>query len=498
MKSSTRNLAIVAAIVVVLGGAVAALTLTGGQGAQTSSSESSSSSTINLVSKKTDDIVSMQVTNKKGSYTIVPKTSGVTTSTASTASGSSEAEYTVKELTGVPVDSSVVSNVVKMGYSLAASKNIGTVSDLSIYGLDNPQATVKINFKDNTTYNYKIGNVSPTDTTSYYMCAENSKNVYIVSIDSSMMENKYTFVQKTILSITPDTSTSSGSTSSGTASNDFTKIDLSGTNFPKSVSISKDATSTYVITAPSKFDVETTPLTTMTSALASLSASDVAEVNPDAATLKKYGLDKPSAIVSFTVNKKSYKLSAGAKKDSSRYVMLDGVNVIYLVTNDSVSSWADTSLYKLRSKFVCLPMITDVSGMTVTSGSDVNTFNITRTKDEKNSTEDSPAYTYALTGNSGKKLTFDPNFKGFYQTVIGICLVEESDKQPTGTPAITIEYKYYSGTKHTVQFYSAGDRRYTAVVDGVVSGLVKSSDVEAITANVKKMQNNEAFSSSAS
>lgn len=495
MKSSTRNLVIVGAVLVVLGGALTALTLTGNKGAGTSSSsESSSSNSINLVSKKTDDIVSMQVTNKKGSYTIVPKAGGVTTSTAaSSSSGSSsstETAYTVKELDGAPIDSSLVSSVVKLGYSLVASKNIGAVTDLSTYGLDNPQATVKISFKDNTTYNYNIGSVSPTDATAYYMCAENSKNVYIVSIDTTMLGDKLAFIPKSLLTITPDTSSSSGS-SSGSTSNDFTKISLSGTNFPKTVDVVKDSTGTLSITAPSKYSVDEDNLSSMQTSLATLAATEAVAIQPDAAALKNYGLDNPSAVVSFTVNKKNYKLMAGAKKDTGRYVMQEGVNVVYLVPNDSVSAWADTNLYKLRSKFVCLPLITDVSDMTVTSGSEVNTFKIARTKDEKNSTQDTPSYTYAVTGNGGKALTYDKNFKNYYQSVIAIQLIEDSDKQPTGTPAVTVEYKYYDGRKITVQFYSTGDRRYTAVVDGVVSGLVKASDVDPIIGNTKKMENNE-------
>jgi hypothetical protein len=435
----------------------------------------------------------MQVTNKKGSYTIVPQNSSVTTSSAATSSGSSSASavtYTVKELSGVPIDSTAVSGVVELGYSLGASKNVGTVTDLSVYGLETPQATVKVTFKDNTTYNYKIGNASASDTASYYMCAENSKNVYDVSINSSMLEDKLAFVKKSILAITPDASASSDSANSGSTANDFTQIMLSGTNFPKSVTIEKGKDNNYAITAPSRLDLDSTPFSNVTTALATLSATEVAAIQPDAAALKKYGLDNPSAVASFTVNKKSYKVLAGAKSSSNRYVMLDGVNVVYLVTNDSVTAWADTNLFKLRDKFVCIPAISNVASMTVTSGSDVNTFNISRTKDTAASSGSTTAYKYEVTGNGGKKLTYDQNFKNYYQAVIQTTLLEDSNKKPTGTPAVTIAYKLYDGTSKTVEYYSTADRRYTAVVNGVVSGLVKSADVEAIVTNTKTMQNN--------
>jgi pterin-4a-carbinolamine dehydratase len=223
--------------------------------------------------------------------------------------------------------------------------------------------------------------------------------------------------------------------------------------------------------------------------LETVTATSAASIKPDAAALKKYGFDKPSAVIKFTVNGKSYKLTAGAKNGANRYVMLEGTDVIYITTNASVDAWADASYFTLRSKFVLLPLITDVSGMTVTSGSEVNTFAIARTKDEKKSTEDTPAYTYTVTGNNGKKLTYDKNFKNYYQTVISATLLEDYSKKPSGTPAATIEYKYFDGSKHIVQFYNAADRRFAAVVDGIVCGLVKSTDVDTIISNTKLMEN---------
>ena len=236
MKSSTRNIIVVGAVAVVLGGAVFALNKTGGGSSSGSSSTASSEAAIQLISKSSDNVASMKVTNKKGSYTLVPLPSGsLGTSTSSASSGaSSSVTYTVQELNGCPVNTGETGSAVQNGFSLSATKNLGKVSSLADYGLKNPQATIEVTFKDGTTYGYKIGNVTATDSSAYYMCGLESDNVYVVSVDAGLLEDANYFVTKDMLTISASSS-STTSTDSSSSANDFTKISLSGKNFPKGV-----------------------------------------------------------------------------------------------------------------------------------------------------------------------------------------------------------------------------------------------------------------------
>lgn len=126
MKTGTRNLIVVAGCIVVLGGVTAALLLTGNKEAATASS-AVSTGTIELVSKTSEDIVSMAVTNQKGSYTLLPMAAAVSSSaasgTASTASGTASAiTYEIKGLKGVPINTEATGQVVQNGFSLNATK----------------------------------------------------------------------------------------------------------------------------------------------------------------------------------------------------------------------------------------------------------------------------------------------------------------------------------------------------------------------------------------
>lgn len=476
MKKSTRNLIIVAVCVAALGGTAAALSLSGGGG---SSSSSSSAANIELISKKSEDISSMQVENQKGSYTLIPVTANKLSQSSGSSSGSPEATYTVKELAGIPVNTSETASVVKNGFSLAATRNIGTVSSLGDYGLQNPKATVKVTFKDGSTFNYKIGNTTATDTSAYYMCGLDSNTVYIVAVDSGILEDAKYFVNKEILSI-----------SSSDGNNDFTNIKLSGTNYPQAVQIAKKG-SGLKITSPAEYNMDFSKLSSLQSELAGLTAQTVEAVNPNAETLAKYGLDKPCAVCEFTVNKGNYKLIAG-KKDNNYYVMPGSANIVYGVTQNSVGAWADSGLFGLREKIILTKNTSTVKSVTVTSGSTVNTLNVTRTEKssgKSSSSGSTPDYSYTVTGNNGKKLDYDKNFSNFYAKISAIEILENADKKPSGSPALTIEYTYFSSNnKDRIEFYDAGNRRYTAVLNGNVFGNVTVDDIDFINGNVKTLE----------
>ncbi|MFU0832007.1 MAG: DUF4340 domain-containing protein [Oscillospiraceae bacterium] len=491
MRRNLRNLIIVAVCIAVLGGALLTLKLTGND--QAASSSVSSTANIELVSKTREDVASMTVENEKGSYTIVPLEKPVASSSSQTvlenvsSSASSDASdeiiYTIKELSGCPINTSATESAVSYGFSLVASKNLGTVSNLEDYGLDNPQATVKVRFKDGSSYNYKIGNPSPTNSSMYYMCGLDSNQVYIVPIDEGLLEGPEYYVSKEILSIT-----------NSDGDNVFTKITLSGSNYPEPITFSGDEED-LKITSPASYEAEPDILYDIKSDLTSLTANEVVAVNPDEAALEQYGFNNPTAVAVFTVNGDTYTLTVGAEDDDSYYVMLDGVNVVYKVSAYSIKSWALQNLFALRSKFILQPNIETVKGLTIVSGGTEHVLNIERTKNEEKSTEDKTYYDYKLTGNGGKSLDYDTNYKNFYEKLIGITILEDAKENPEGDPVFTVKYQYFDDSKtDTIEFYQSGDRRYTAVLNGQIYGIVTQDDIDTLSNSITALENGEEVS----
>lgn len=473
MKSATRNLIIVGAGVVVLGGALAALLLAGGGEEPSSSSESASSAVISLVSKQEEDIVSMKITNENGSYTIVPHTEEVETSAADgSKSTSTKTTYLVEELGDLPINTYTTDRVVEYGFSLNASKNVGEVENLADYGLKNPRATVKVTFKDDSVYEYNLGDVSAGDGSGCYMSGKGSNNVYVVSIDDAIFNSVEDFVDKKLVNI---------STADPNTPAVFTYLKLSGTNFEEPITLEGENSLTSMTAGDQALDPDSEKTSALTTALTAITADQALYLHPTEEQLKECGLDQPAAVIEFTSEGTTYKLMAGAKSEdkSEQYIMKDGVDVIYTISSGNISAWTDTSAFDLRTKFILLPMITDVEKLTVGFDGKDNVFELSRTKDEEKSTEDKPAYTYTVTAN-GKEITYE-NFQQYYKSMIQIQLLEPTKEEPQGDPDLTITYEYYGDTGKpvdVVKFYEISDRRYLVTVNGTVSGIVASTNVQ--------------------
>jgi hypothetical protein len=489
MKNSTRNLIIAGAAALVLGGAVFAVNKLGGTGS--SSSAADSSETIELISKTSSDVVSMTVTNKNGSYTIIPMPTGTIGSSSS--STSSSLNFTVKEISGCPINTDRTNAVVQNGISLGALKNIGKVDNLSEFGLTDPQATVEVKYKDGSEFGYKLGNTTASDTGTYYMCGLDSDNVYVVAVDNGILEASTYFVKTEMLSVSPDTSDSSSSTN---PQNVFHKITLTGKNFPTPVVI-EDIDEMPTIVSPAKYEVDAQNVSDLQGVLGSLTADSAVVTNPDDAALKKYGIDNPTVKAVYSVNKENHTLTIGNKSSNGYYAMVDNINVIFDVSAADVSPLTDINLFKLRSKLIFVPNITTVKKIEITSSGKTDVINVSRTENAESSTEDNKVYDYKVTGTNGNELDYSKNYKKAYQELIGLVIYDQTDKMPTGTPAITVKYSFFDKLDTTtLALYATDSRHYTAVLDGTLYGLCTKNDVENVLNAVADFEAGKSVSAS--
>ena len=496
MKKNTRYILITLIVAVVLGGAIAALLLTQPEAEEeTSSSSSTSSSTdISVFSYEDADIESITVKNPDGELKILTRTETVEASSSEDEDSSSEPEEkTVFYLDGIDEDlqsTSSVSTLAGYGTSLSATSEIGNKEDLSLaeYGLDSPEVTVTTVLKDGTETSYSIGDQSPIS--GYYILY--GDKVYVALASDTLYKTPLDFVNMTVLSITPPESDDS----STEATNEYTAFNFSGTNFPQEVKIVPDTeslTATFRLTEPYEVSANTTTLNNIVTSIESLTATSVAAVDPTEEQLEEYGLKDPAVRMSFTVNGESYTLLSGKVEDSKQYVMLDGVDVVYVFGQDTVSSWADATLFTVRDSFVWLQMITEVNKLTVETPDKTDVFTLTRTENEESSTEDNTVYDYTVKGTDGQDITYQGVFTTYYQTIIGVQLLDETTETTvSGDPMLRVTYEFYEGgSPKVVEFYSIGNRRCLVKVDDEVVGVVSESLIQDIIDNTEIVLQNK-------
>ncbi|WP_101697429.1 DUF4340 domain-containing protein [Clostridium minihomine] len=485
MKNSTRNLLAVVAVLVVLGGIFAALKLTEKEPEpETSLPEDTA---ISLLSKQIEDVQSMKVTNEKGGFTIVPKTVEITNSSGAS---TSQTSYTVQGLEGLPLYETAAENVVKDGFSLVASKNLGDVSSLSEYGLEAPKAEVQVNFKDGTNFHYILGNEA-AGSEGYYMSGKNSDNVYVVSVDEGIFGGTKDFVKKELYTLT--------NPSSGEETPAISNITLHSSYFGEQLQLTSGQDGVvYVSDGKQNVRVDEAQYSSLATAISTVTADQVVEINPSAEQRKQYGLDAPVMTLTFTAGGNQHTLKAGKEENGIRYIMADNVPAVFGLKEETAKVWAGTTLYTLRSKFVVIPNIVDVSGLDVTTGGNTYVFEKPRTKDTQKSTEDNEVYAYTVTCN-GKGLTYDPNFQKYYQNIVAVQLLEEAHSDSDGVanalktdPVYTVRFRFYDAAKKpvTVQYYAVSDRRYLAVVDGNAQGLVTEKNVLGLVEGTKTVAAN--------
>lgn len=492
MKNNTKYLIIALGCVVVLGGAVAALTLTGGSSEDTASSQASSAAeTIPLIEKTEEDLAGMTVTNETGSFTVRAHTETVVASAASSeedASSESEPEettevvYEVDELDGIAFDSSSVSSLARAGYSLTAQRSIGTVEDLTDFGLVDPAATVEVVYQDGSTFSYKVGG---ENSGYYYVMVDGSDEVYLASVNSSLFDSCYELADTTLLELEIGEDTSSAASiaqSVGTYSDAaiINTLHLSGAAFEREITLEYDGSVGYVMTEPRRTDADSTKASNIAQALTSLSADSLVLPHPSEDDLAEYGLAEPDVVCEFTSGGKDYVLTVSATdSDGNRYITLDSIDAIFLISNDKVTAWADADPFYLQSTLTLLPNIVDVRTMTFTMNGKEYQFTIDRAVDEEESTEDETAYTYTVKNADGLELDYEENFKHFYLAFISITVSEDTWEEPTGDPVLTCTYTYQDKEgSDTIEYYKVSDRRYAIVENGQLMGLALSDTVD--------------------
>ena len=487
MKPATRNLLILGVCIVALGGALAALLLTDGDAE--ASSTSSALEDIALLNKEEADVASIEVKNTTGLFTIVPSekqpeasaagTSSETDGEADDGAASSEAEpeitFTVQELEGLPQDSYAVKTAAEGGWKLFATKKIGTVSNPSDFGLSTPQATVTVTFRDGSAYGYEIGNASVEDSTAYYVRGQDAEEVYVANVPLSYLQDKTGFLSRQVLDFT---------SLKTDASAPFRKLILSGTAVSQPITLQQGDGILYLMTEPKMAEADTETVTALTDLLSSLTAGGVEALHPDTSTLREYGLENPANVVRMTTTEGTeYTLKAGTEKDGNRMVMLDGVDIVYRIMDDSLTAWTDLiKPFDVQSKILLTRSVESVQSLNVTIGGDMAyRWDVARTKDEDKSTEDTTYYNYSVTDSAGGAKDYTA-FTNLYQTLMSETELEDAgDAQPQGAPAFRADVAYYDGVPgNSLEFYADGERSYLVVLDNVVRGRVPQSDLVAL------------------
>ena len=485
MNKKIRNLIIGGIVLVLLIGVLLLLKfLPSGNGEGEESSETSYTSTsVQLFSREKDDITSLEVQNAAGGFTILREAEGV---------------YTIEALDGFDQLTSSYSSLMGTFAAVSATRMVEEApSDLSKYGLSDPATEVIITYKDGTKNVLYVGDKLPTGEGRYVTLNDEAPVYSLGSTASASLENSIlNYVNTTVIEAWVAPTDESNSSAVAKTAPDIKQINITGGSLteklgdtPLTIVMGETNTdlegyglsgSTWRITSPVSADLHSENTTTIRDAVTNgVTASSVAAVNPTAEQLTEFGFDTPYAKVEFTRDNDDFALTVGANADgSSHYVMLDGRDVVYVVSDESIP-WITVDINKVFSSLTILPYIDKVSEVEVTLNGETYLF-------ESEGEDDDLAATV-----NGKALTLD-NYRKMYQYLLSAPAEEINFDKETGPEIARITYRYRDSDKEDiVRFLKVSDRRCVLSLNGDEAFLTRMAYIDRLETNLEKILNDE-------
>ena len=493
MNSKAKGIIVCAVVVACLGGTLGILELTGADTGDSSSAVTTSASTssekdesVKLVDKQAADVAELTAVNENGSFTYYRDTE-----TGKETTG-------IRELEGIELNTSMVSDLASDASQLKAYKLVESDSqDLAKYGFETPYATFTVKFTDGTERTFVVGDSAPQNRYRY-LHEDGSNDVYMI-LESTVKyyaERKEAFAATTLLTKPSDDDMPAFGTLTIERSDIDYKMVFRQDSEEVNEKMSENMASQQVMTEPifSYLNVDTATDTLY--GLYGLTAQEAEVVFPDKAAMKKYGLDKPRATVTYTGDGYDYKLTIGDEyhevnddgEEQSAvsayycyFTGVDGKDAIWKI-DASALPWVTLEPGDIVSSMMTWNMVVDVDNIKMEGELDTQ-FDLTS---ESPDGDDSSA-DLTKAECDGKEVSVD-TFKSFYMYVLTCPTSEIIFDLPDGKPYQSIEINCADGTSDRIDFYKDTERRSIAVLNGKTPYRIASSWVTRLISNAKAVK----------
>ncbi len=464
MKKQTRTLIIALSVLLVLGGALTFLLLMPAppQPEDDTSGEIPSlikEESIPLWDKADSEITKITVTREQEHYTLSKGTDG---------------HLRVEEYSKLPSSAEDVEALTTALSSITASKTVAqSVSDLTAFGLDSPQGMVEVRYADGTVYTGKLGNPVPGGSGFYYQSGD-SGAVYVVdtALSDILSLSADQYVGRSIYSAP---AVDAADPAAGDKQAQLISAELSySEGVPVSIrrKSSLDPPSLanfaeYVIAKPYERAANSEVVSAWLTSLNTVVADKVYSVYPTEEDLRQAGLKDPRAAAKLTFaiydttdetteQSVTFTLKVGGQtEDGLAYVMVDGLDVVYLV-NPSYIPWADSSYEKMVTPLLPLPMLDSISSFLVTAGGETTRFELTHTEDADES------LTVATADGTARSVN---EMRTLYQKALAITYQGPAGTETPGEELCKITAVFDQGKEVTAVFQKISINRVLCTID---------------------------------
>ncbi len=487
-STNRKRTLLVAVLAVVAAAAVCAVTLLLIPPQEALSSAGEQTEVSYTLLKHESTVSQVAITNASGSYTVVYN--------------DQDKAYELAGYEDLMLDSYDVEALTDGASTFTAFEKLLQVTALQDYGLDEPAVTTRITYADGATETILIGN--KTHDESGYYATVNGTDVYVISesMASSFTMAAVEYVNTTLLTA-PTTKTDD---TDGKAV--LKELKLTGLAFDTPLTIRRastdDATEysyfSYVITAPYFRGVSETASTEL-AACTSLLASSAVVLHPTKQQLNQFGFDKPGVVAELSVsietsgdtenavvyyNTITTTIRVGSTdQDGNYYVMVDDTDAIFLVAKAQLSGIAERRYKNTSSDLLFLKDVTTLSQVQFSYEGNTYSYDLSHHPDEESTDK-------KMTVTAGTKTYPTEDFRTLYQLSMNISRYGDTDKKPTGQPALSVKTYLKDGSLYFgADIYATGANLYTVHTSHDELFTVKASQIVDFIKQAKNFENGD-------
>lgn len=390
--------------------------------------------------------------------------------------------YYIKGKKGYSVNNGAVLSLLGNIGSLTATRKLvddPTAEQLESYGLNNPQGTVKIVDNDRS-YQFSFGTTSSSG--NYYTRMEGDQAVYLVTntVPDVVLLSRYQFYVDAMIDYTGETADLEG----------LTNINIGGSKREQEIKVEMndldedEVGSSYVMVEPIYQSFSNTIQDSLNTLMISLSSCPVVGDDTSAASLKKYGLERPEYILTYILDEETVTVHFGKANESGmRYCYVPGGKFIHAVS-DSETECMGEPLKAYCEDMIYTRAADALSAIRISGSGKSYMIDIGEERDDQGN--------FNVTINN--KRVDSELFSDFYSHILTIGITDLGQKGENKDAYLTIEFILIDGTKETMKFYSVTELKCFCELNGTGHFWVSTLNVDKILENAQKLYNGEVIS----
>lgn len=421
----------------------------------------------------------------------------------------------IADLAGLPMDETELESLRKYAAYIRSQDTVADGADrLADFGLDQPEASVKISYTDGTSAEFSIGSEVPSaSTASRYVLWDGTVHVMYELHVSPFLQSEDDYLSKQVTPVY----------NSDDPNYQVTYLSVSGTGREQPLTIEQTGTtdygqgvqlSNYEITSPVEGNFDLSKEDYLTSVFG-ITADSVAVVRPEEADTERCGLSDPYAVVDVkyqdleTDEETEIRFSSSEPDENGKmYIAVDGTDLIYECTKQSNSSssqdtsavtgeeapsgltWLDAAAEDLLARTVVTPYMNTVSEILIETP-DLSSDILISVDDSGNASAEI----------DGEKVADQDNFNNFYYVLISqeaLSLLTDEEKAQTDVSGMkclaTITFRYRDGSADDViSWYgeSEDSRNLVVTLNGQPGYRFSYTSLELILKDLEMVKNGE-------